>query len=87
MQYRLPMVNGLTEWEFDHLWLGRYNGPVVPNPDEVEKYKWISFPELEVDLSMGADAFTPWFPGIFPSLREYQATHTGIQNMEYLTCT
>ena len=74
VQYRLPMENGLTEWELDHLWLGRYNGPVVPNPDEVENYKWIIFPELEVDRPKNADVFTPWFPEILPSLRDYLAT-------------
>src|SRR5687767_9845264 len=36
--YRAEFDNGLVEHEFDHVYLGLYNGDIHPNPDEVQNY-------------------------------------------------
>src|SRR5580693_5920772 len=35
--YRSEFDNGLTEFEFDHVFIGEYNGKIRPNPDEVSE--------------------------------------------------
>jgi isopentenyl-diphosphate delta-isomerase len=50
-----------SENEFDHVFLGTYNGEVKPNPEEVSEWKWISVNELLVDLKKNPDKYTPWF--------------------------
>lgn len=71
VRYRLPLSEGLTEWEFDHIYLGRYNGPVKPDPCEVQDYKWVRLIELEQDIQDHAENYTPWLIKILPVLIEH----------------
>ncbi|MHB1946667.1 MAG: isopentenyl-diphosphate Delta-isomerase [Gammaproteobacteria bacterium] len=53
--------NGLTENEVDHVLVGEYNGQEIAiNPDEVEDYRWVTLPELKVELKTQPERFTPW---------------------------
>jgi isopentenyl-diphosphate delta-isomerase len=53
--------SGLTEHEFDHVFIGHYDGVPQPNPQEVDDWKWVSIAELENDLTQHPDQYTAWF--------------------------
>jgi isopentenyl-diphosphate delta-isomerase len=53
--------SGLTEHEFDHVFIGHYDGVPQPNPQEVDDWKWVSIAELEDDLMQHPDQYTAWF--------------------------
>lgn len=53
--------SGLTEHEYDHVFIGRYNGVLQPNPQEVDDCRWVSIAELEEDLQAHPDHYTAWF--------------------------
>ncbi len=59
--YKSKLDNNLTEHELDHVFLGEYEGHIIPNPDEVESYKYISIPELAKDVKENAANYTEWF--------------------------
>lgn len=59
--YKAPFDNGLTEWELDHVFLGTFEGEIVPNPEEVGDFKYIDLDELEEDIKNNPDNYTPWF--------------------------
>lgn len=59
--YRYPFPNGITEFELDHVLLGRWFGTASPEPEEVEALKWVAFDELEQALLEEPERFTPWF--------------------------
>ncbi len=59
--YRAEFENGLTEHEFDHVFVGRYDGEVSPNPEEADGYKWIDVKRLREDVSKSPEKYTPWF--------------------------
>lgn len=59
--YRAPLQHGLTEHELDHVFTGRYDGPVRPQPTEVAEYKWISPGELVPNLRQRPEDYTVWF--------------------------
>lgn len=61
MRYRVDLGSGLTEHEFDHLFAGVCQGQPVPNPHEVESYKWLSDNDLMKWMTEEPEAFTPWF--------------------------
>ena len=63
--YKAPFDNGLTEHEFDHLLMGRYNDKPDINPDEVANWKWINLEDLKKDLKENPEAYTEWFKIIF----------------------
>ena len=63
--YRAELDKGMTEHEFDHLFIGDYNGVPQINPDEVADCKWMSIEEVERDLVNHPEKYTAWFRIIF----------------------
>lgn len=63
--YRAELDKGLTEHEFDHLFIGRYNGEPKINPDEVSEWKWMDVEEVKLDVSRNPEKYTAWFRIIF----------------------
>lgn len=71
--YKTTFSNNLTEHEFDHVLLGVYNGPINPDPCEVEEYKWISIEALNQELQK-PEEFTFWFHLAYPLVTKYLDT-------------
>lgn len=59
--YRVEFDNGLTEHEFDHIFIGHFDGKPVPNPDEADAYRWASPAELQEEIAAHPERFTYWF--------------------------
>lgn len=51
----------LFEHEYDHVFVGKHDGIVKPNPEEVDDFKWVSIPELINDIKKNPKNYTPWF--------------------------
>lgn len=66
--YKAEFTNGLTEHEFDHVFIGTYDGLVEANFDEVENYAYRSLDLIEVTLQSNPDFFTEWFHIAFPKV-------------------
>ncbi len=63
--YKAPFDNGLTEHEYDHILVGRFDGEPDLNPDEVAAWKWVSLEDLKEDMKKNPDIYTEWFKIIF----------------------
>ncbi len=63
--YIAPFENGLTEHEFDHVMIGKYNDEPKINPDEVADYKWMSAEDIKEDMLHQPQNYTEWFKIIF----------------------
>lgn len=61
-------VGDLIEHEYDHLFIGTYNGNPKPNSDEVSDYRWVPLHEIEKDLKENSDKYTPWFKVLYPKV-------------------
>ncbi len=66
--YRAPLDHGLTEHEFDHFFIGTFNGEVVPNPEEADAYRWISPEDLRRELDQFPETYTVWSKIAFEKL-------------------
>ena len=53
-------VGELIEYEFDHAFVGRFDGNPKPNKDEVEDWKWVNIDELEKDIDKNPEKYVPW---------------------------
>jgi isopentenyl-diphosphate delta-isomerase len=73
--YKAPFENGLTEHEYDHVFVGSFNGLIKPNPAEVEDYCYQSLDELKQSLQTHPHHFTAWFKIALPKLEDYLATN------------
>ncbi len=52
---------GLFEHEHDHVLIGKYEGEIRENKDEVEEWKWVNRDELNIDVKNNSDKYTSWF--------------------------
>ncbi len=59
--YETRFANGLTEKEYDHVFIGRWDGTPVENPDEVADYKWVDIGALDEDMRKNPEIYTSWF--------------------------
>jgi len=59
--YNLPVPGGLIENEVVHVFGGKYDGAVKPDPNEASEWKWIGFDALKADVHARPEAYTVWF--------------------------
>ena len=69
--YKAPFDNGLTEHEFDHVLVGKYNGEPQINPEEVAAWKWMPLEEVKQDIAKQPELYTAWFKIIFDKFYQY----------------
>jgi isopentenyl-diphosphate delta-isomerase len=63
--YKAPFDNGLTEHEFDHVMIGRYDATPILNEEEAEAYKWMKMEDVKKDIEDNPAIYTAWFKIIF----------------------
>ncbi|MGL4440011.1 MAG: isopentenyl-diphosphate Delta-isomerase [Bosea sp. (in: a-proteobacteria)] len=67
-RYQTSLDHGLTENELVYVYVGRVDGPMALNPDEVCETRLMSVPELIRDTAANPDAYAYW-------LRHYLTSH------------
>jgi len=58
--YRAELENGLVEHEYDHVFVGAFDGDPAPDPSEVEDWRRVSLTELRRELRERPLEFTYW---------------------------
>jgi isopentenyl-diphosphate delta-isomerase len=66
--YLAEFENGLTEYEFDHVFTGVYDGIITPDHDEVNDYCYMSMDAIQSSLLSHPQKYTAWFRISFPRL-------------------
>lgn len=66
--YRATFGNGLTEYEFDHVYTGIYDGVVTPDDNEVGAYRYLPMQTIQQDLQQQPQQYTAWFHIAFPKV-------------------
>ena len=69
--YKANFDNGLTEHEFDHVFVGVYEGDVASNPEEVNAITFKTMSEVRNDLINSPNLYTEWFKIAFPLLSKW----------------
>jgi len=59
--YNVGVDNGLIEHELDYILVGKYNGNVKINSDEVDNWKWMSLDNIKDDIRTRSKNYTEWF--------------------------
>ncbi len=58
--YRAELAGQLVEHEYDHVFIGAFDGVPAPDAAEVEDWRWLSMPELRRELLARPGAYTYW---------------------------
>ncbi len=75
--YKAEMENGLTEYEYDHYFIGFYDGKPKINRDEVNDWKWISIDEINKEREKDSSQFTAFFLAFFDRVMD-EARKAGV---------
>jgi isopentenyl-diphosphate Delta-isomerase len=59
--YKTDLDHGLIEHEFDHVFIGSFNGTPAINAEEVDSWKYIDRVSLKMDMIRYPERFTHWF--------------------------
>ncbi|MDB5249682.1 MAG: isopentenyl-diphosphate delta-isomerase [Segetibacter sp.] len=70
-QYHAAFDNGLTEHEFDHVYVGTFSGKISPNPSEVQDYCYKKMDEIYNTIQTHSHKYTAWFCIAFPKVKEW----------------
>ena len=68
--YKADVGNDLIEHELDHVFFGHVSGSIRPHPQEVQHHRYITLPELEHEMKVFPDRFTPWLHACLPTVIE-----------------
>lgn len=60
--YRAEFEDGLCEYEYDHVLIGRCEGELAPDPVEVGDVRWVGLDELASELAEEPLKFAAWTP-------------------------
>lgn len=74
--YKAAFDNGLTEHEYDHVFIGKYDGAIVPDTNEVKDFCYKSLNEIKSSMEAEPENYTVWFKIAFPKMEEYLSRNT-----------
>lgn len=69
--YKAELPDELTEYEFDHVFVGIYDADVHPNHLEVANFVYQSIDEVSANLKSYPEKYTVWFKIAFPKVVEW----------------
>ena len=78
--YRACFPDEMTEYEFDHVFVGEYDGPFTPDPEEVAEMRYVLLSELKQDMLDHPEQYAVWFftaLGIAEAGRKPEKTRSG----------
>ena len=64
--YRATFDNGIVEYEYDHIFVGDYAGPLALDPTEAMDARWVDAAQVACDVRKRPETFTAWLPGVLP---------------------
>lgn len=68
-EYHVQANAEFSEWEIDEIYIGTYEGIIIPNPNEVVATAWKSKQEIEEWIASHPDEIAPWFTLMFHDKR------------------
>ena len=69
--YKAKFDNGLSEHEFDHVFIGKFDENPKPDKKEAESWKWITLAELRKDMKKNPEKYTYWLKVSIDKLVSY----------------
>ena len=59
---------GLTEREFDHVLVGRFDGVPRADPAEIAAIRWMTRDDFVCNVTATTEIYTPWFADAYARL-------------------
>ena len=75
--YYTELDNNLFEHEYDHVFVGRFDGSPRPDAGEVEDWRWMDVQALAGDLQENPHLYSYWLRASFEELLRRLSPHAG----------
>lgn len=59
--YKVDLPNSLTEYEYDYVFTGVYDGEPSINTEEVDEWRLMDPDQIRADMKRSPDQYTHWF--------------------------
>jgi len=69
--YKIKFDDDMTEYEYDHVFIGEFNGKPDPDKNEVEEWKLVSLEDLKKDVDNNAENYAYWLKECLDKLIAY----------------
>ena len=69
--YKAPVGQGLTEHEFDHVFIGQSDDIPCINTEEVASWKYMTIDDLSKDIALYPEHYTEWFKITFEEMTHH----------------
>ena len=73
--YKASFENGLTEHEYDHVYIGVTDDIPVVNKSEVNNWKYMSLSALRKDIKQRPENYSEWLKQCLPKVIDHFITH------------
>jgi isopentenyl-diphosphate delta-isomerase len=73
--YKADFENGLTEFEFDHVFTGEYDGKIIPDREEASDFCFKEITAISQSLQTHPQKYTAWFHHAFPQIEQWWRKH------------
>lgn len=73
--YKATFDNGLTEYEFDHVFTGIYDGKIKVDENEVSDYCFKNIHDIDASLQTHHLKYTEWFKIALPQIKLFHELH------------
>lgn len=70
-RYKTPPFKGIIENEICPVYIARLQDGPVPNSEEIEHLKWLSWQDYRTDVAANPDKYSYWAKDQLPQLREH----------------
>ena len=60
LTYKVQLDNNISEHEFDHVFVGSFEGDPQPDESEVEAWRWIHIRDLVNDIGVRPHSYSYW---------------------------
>ena len=71
--YKIDFDNGLTEHEFDHVFIGTYDGEIAPDHNEVKDFCFMKVEAIKESLDLYQHKYSSWFNIAFQKMEDHLA--------------
>jgi isopentenyl-diphosphate delta-isomerase len=69
--YKAQFENGLTEYEYDHVYFGVSDNLPLPNASEVKNWRYLNLEELKRDIQLHPGNYTEWLKICMPQMMQH----------------
>ena len=73
--YKAEFENGLAEHEYDHVFVGEYDGIIRVDREEVMDFCFLPIPGIRSQIKDNPENYTAWFQIAFPKIEQWWAEH------------